>query len=138
LDHLDEIENVGPLRHHPADHDEIGPVDIGVLQLFGVAIDEAAIPRRRQHGRDRDETERRGHRLAAIDFTDRFETEEGPAGKSRRNQQDSGRIGHVMAHPVAVRSMRVHQASANRDTARSLNAQTVFPRPHRRDRASTA
>jgi hypothetical protein len=59
VDDVDEIENVGPLRQHSADHHQISPVDIGVRQIFGVAIDEAAIPRRRQHGRDRDETERR-------------------------------------------------------------------------------
>jgi hypothetical protein len=96
VDDVDEVEHIGPLRQHSADHYEVGPVDIGVRHIFGIAIDKTAFPGRRQHGRDRDETERRGHRSGARDFADRFKTEEGLAGETRRDQQNFGHIFHVM------------------------------------------
>jgi hypothetical protein len=129
VDDVDEIENIGPLRQHSADHHQISPVDIGVRQIFGVAIDEAAIPRRRQHGRDRDETERRGHRPAAIDFADRLKTEEGPAGKSRRDQQNFGHVGHVMAQSLSVRPG--YPIPLRPTNPFHLSAATIRRRPHR-------
>ena len=41
---LDQIEEVRLLVEHAADHHEIGPVEVGVGQRLGVAVDEPDVP----------------------------------------------------------------------------------------------
>lgn len=60
LTELDQFEAIGLLVEHPTGHDQVGPDDFGRVQFLGVAIDETELPVLRQHGRDRDQAERRG------------------------------------------------------------------------------
>ena len=53
----DQTQAVRLLEQHAAGHDDIGPVEIGVVEVFRVAVDEADGPLGRQHRRERDEAE---------------------------------------------------------------------------------
>ena len=44
---LDHLKRVRLLWQHPAGHDQIRPVDVGVLQLLGIPVDQTTMPRRR-------------------------------------------------------------------------------------------
>jgi hypothetical protein len=61
----DQPERIEPLIEHAAAHDHVGPGKIFVPDVFAVAIDEAHIPVRRQHGGDGDQSERSCRTLRA-------------------------------------------------------------------------
>ena len=56
----DDTQRIELLIDHAAGHHHVGPGEIFPGDVFGVAIDEAKIPMRRQHGGDGDQSERRG------------------------------------------------------------------------------
>jgi len=56
---LDHHKRVRLLRKHSAGHHHVGPVDIGLAQLLGVAIDQPDIPSRWQQCRHGDQAKRR-------------------------------------------------------------------------------
>src|SRR6202030_2555010 len=56
---LDHHKRVRLLREHDAGHHHVGPVDIGLAQLLGVAIDQPNIPSRWQQCRHGNQAERR-------------------------------------------------------------------------------
>ena len=44
LRQLDDLQGIELLGQHAAGHDDVGPGEISVLQLLGIAVDEANIP----------------------------------------------------------------------------------------------
>ena len=48
---IDDIERVVLLRQHAAGQDQIGPIEVVVAQLLGVAVDQPQRPRTRQQRR---------------------------------------------------------------------------------------
>ena len=56
----DQPQAVGLLEEHAPGHDQIGPVDIGILERLRIAIDEADRPTRREHRRQRNQTQGNG------------------------------------------------------------------------------
>ena len=59
------LKRIRPLRQHAAGHDHIGPIEVGIGQLFGIAIDQAAFPGSGQHRGNSDQAERGARRLGA-------------------------------------------------------------------------
>ena len=85
--HLDDLERIVFLRQHPAGHDEIGPGEVGVGQLFRVAVDEAQIPRRRQQRGERDQAERRRRAARPPNIADRLQVPERIRIELRKHQE---------------------------------------------------
>src|SRR3954471_4851510 len=69
VNEIDQVEEVRLLVEHTTNHDEIGPVEVGVRQRLGVAIKETDIPMLGQHGGDGDQPEWRRRILRADEFT---------------------------------------------------------------------
>ena len=90
LAHLDDDLRIVVLRKHPPGHDEIGPCEVGVRQLLGVAVDEAEIPRRRQQRGERDEAERRRRAAGAPYVADRLQVPERVRIEFGEHHQDIG------------------------------------------------
>ncbi len=90
----DDVQRIGLLRQHPAGHHQVGPIEIGVPQFLGVAVDEAALPGRRQQRGDRDQAERRRRKARPEDLAGRGEVPERLAAEPRRDQEDVARGWH--------------------------------------------
>ncbi len=137
----DDAERVRPLRHHPAGHHHIGPLEVGILQGLGVAVDEAALPRFREQRGDRDQPERRRGKAGTVNLARGLEIPERPAAKAgatRRILNDCciaaapqitaarGRCGGKRGGPCSrvkenppgriVRGRRLRPAKATRET----------------------
>ena len=63
---IDEVKRARLLEQHAAGQHQVGPFQILVEQLLGIAVDQADVPVGRQHGRDRDQPQRNG-RIAGAD-----------------------------------------------------------------------
>ena len=64
----DQPQAVGLLEEHAPSHDQIGPVEIGILERLRIAIDEADRPTRREHRSQRNQTQGNGGIACAEQF----------------------------------------------------------------------
>ena len=90
---LDDLQRVELLRDHAASHDEVGPVEIGLRQVLGVAVDEPELPIRGQQGGERDEPERRSRASRPPDLADGPKTPEGVVAEAGKDQKNAGGTG---------------------------------------------
>ncbi len=57
---VDDMLRVITLWQHPAGHHHVGPAEVLIAQVFGIAIDQPDIPFFGQQGRNRNQAKRRG------------------------------------------------------------------------------
>ena len=84
---IDDIERVVLLRQHAAGQDQIGPVEVVVAQLLGVAVDQPQRPKTRQQRRQRYHAQRRRRIFGAEEFSGALEIPKGIGVESRIDQK---------------------------------------------------
>jgi hypothetical protein len=95
---LDEPERIVLLGQHAAGHDEIGPIEILLGQLFRIAVDEADVPVLRKQRRDGDQPERRRRAAGAPYVANRLQVPKRIRIEFGEHQQRIG--GRPARHPA--------------------------------------
>jgi hypothetical protein len=87
---LDDLERVVLLRKHASRHHEVGPCEVVVGQLFGIAVDQADSPGGWQQRCHRDQAERGSGVAGTENFAGCREVPECTPGKARVDHQHVG------------------------------------------------
>src|ERR1700733_6689186 len=103
---VDETKEIGLLIEHAADHDEIGPIEIGVGQIFGVAVYEPYVPFLGEHRCDSNQAERGGRIPGADELAGLAIIPKRIWNEKRVNHQDAARTYHSAAPSALNRQHR--------------------------------